>query len=77
MYCGHTCARGGEVGVSSPPEGCASPTAIFNIPGQGCNSEKKNFPALFPPLRKNFSPRPIPPSQKNFLLPALFPYLKI
>ena len=65
---------GGEV---PPPEGCVSPTAIFNIPDQGCNSEKKIFPALFPLLRKKFSPRPIPPSQKIFLLPALFPYLKI
>ena len=66
--------EGGEI---PPSEGWCSPTAIFNIPDQGYNSEKKFLPALFPPLRKIFSPRPIPPSQKFFLLPALFPYLKI
>ena len=66
--------QGGEV---PPPEGCVSPTAIFNIPDQGCNSEKNFLPYLFPPLKKNFSPCPIPPSQNFFLLPALFPYLKI
>ena len=69
--------QGGKGGEVPPPEGSLSPTAIFNIPDQGCNSEKKFLPALFPPLRKNFSPRPIPPSQKIFLLPALFPHLKI
>ena len=73
----HTCAKGGKGGEVPPPEECVSPTAIFNIPDQGCNSEKNFLPALFPPLRKIFSPRPIPPSQKIFLLPALFPYLKI
>ena len=59
----HTCAKGGG-GEVPPSEGSLSPTAIFNIPDQGCNSEKK-FSLPYSPI-----------SEKNFL-PALFSLSKI
>merc|ERR1711894_250020 len=66
--------HGGEGGGEVPPRSpTLSPTAIFNIPDQGCNSEKNFLPALFPPLKKFFSPRPIPPLKKIFFAPCPIP----
>ena len=65
----------GEGGEIPPFEGSLSPTAIFNIPDQGCNS--KTFflllPALFPPLENLISPWPIPPSPE-IIWPIPYPH---
>ena len=67
------CKGGGKGGEVPPPEGCVSPTAIFNIPDQGCNSEKNFLPALFPPLRKFFFSLPYYPLSKFFFAPCPIP----
>merc|ERR1711894_306157 len=65
----HGGGKGGEVPPRSRP---LSPTAIFNIPDQGCNSEKNFLPALFPPLQNFFAPCPIP-LPENLISPWPFP----
>ena len=63
----------GEGGEIPPFEGSLSPTAIFNIPDQVCNSEFFFSPALFPPLKIFFSPLPCSPLSKIFFAPCPIP----
>ena len=73
----HTCARGGgKGGEVPPPEGGLSPTAIFNIPDQGCSSENFFLPALFPPLRIFFFSLPYSPISNFFFAPCPIPPLE-
>ena len=74
--CIHTCARGGEVGVSSPPLRGAPPPQRFSTSLVRDVTQKKKFPALYPPLRKIFSPRPIPPLKIFFCYPPYSPSWK-